>query len=88
MTNAIQMLASMGANASAARMSADQYAAAIAALDADDVLASALLDRDAVAISQALGGRARMVCMVAPAEEEQPAQQDQPSQDDTPSKDE
>lgn len=88
MTNAIQMLANMGANASAARMTADQYAAAIAALGADDALTTALLDRDVAAISRSLGGRATMVCMVAPAEEEeQPAQDDQPNQDEAPAKD-
>lgn len=72
MTHAIQMLANLGSNAAATRMQHAEYAAMVAALGADTELTRALLDRDAAAISRSLGGRATMVCMVAPAEEEQP----------------
>jgi len=87
MTSAIQMLANMGSNAAASRMSADQYASAIAALGADEELGSALLNRDVTAISRSLGGRISMVCMVAPAEEEPPAQEDAPVPVDEPVQD-
>jgi len=71
-TNAIQMLASLGSNAAASRMQAAEYAAVVTALGADSELTQALLDRDVAAISRTLGGRATMICMVSPAEEEQP----------------
>jgi len=86
MTNAISMLANMGSNVAASQMSAGQYAAAIAALNADEELSYALLNKDVTAISRALGGRASMVCMVAPAEEE-PAKEEEPVPVDEPTKD-
>ncbi len=72
MTHAIQMLANLGSNSAATRMPPAEYAAIVAALGTDAELTQALLDRDVAAISRSLGGRATMVCMVAPAEEEQP----------------
>jgi hypothetical protein len=66
------MLANLGSNAAAARMLPAEYAALVAALGADAELTQALLDRDVATISRSLGGRATMVCMVAPAEEERP----------------
>ena len=78
MTNAMQMFANIGSNAAASRLSAGQYASAIAALGADEELSSALLNRDVTDISRFLSGRISTVCMVAPAEEEPPAQEDAP----------
>jgi len=78
MTNAIQMLATVGSNSAASQMSADQYTSAIAALGAGEELSSALLNRDVTAISRALGRRISTVCMVAPAKEEPPAQEHAP----------
>jgi hypothetical protein len=66
------MLANLGSNAAATRMPPTEYAALVAALGADTALTQALLDRDVGAISRSLGGRATMICMVSPAEEEQP----------------
>lgn len=64
MSNAIQFLEAMGSNASLGRLSAAEYAAAVAQLDADEAQQQALLDRNHVALNGLLDGRPKMVFMV------------------------
>ena len=80
MSNVIQFLESLGRNPAAALPHAD-YAAAVAALEIDDAQRQALLDRDHAALNGLLGGRAKVYCLVAPAENE-PQQDDQRESDD------
>jgi hypothetical protein len=74
MSNVIQFLESMGANAAMARMSIADYEAAVAALDADESQRSSLRRSDAKALSDQLNGRDTLFCLVlnpADSEEEQ-----------------
>lgn len=72
MSNVIQFLESMGANAAMARMSAGEYEAVIAGLVEEGECRTALMRRDPQALTSALNGRDVMMCMVfAPDENEQ-----------------
>lgn len=72
MSNVIQFLESMGANAAMARMSAGEYEAVIAGLVGEGECRTALMRRDPRALTSALNGRDVMMCMVfAPDEKEQ-----------------
>ncbi len=80
MSNVIQFLETMGGNAAAARMSAAEYLAAVAALEADEPSRRALLARDSGMLVEALDARPFMMCMVvAPGEGNEPA--DSPAED-------
>jgi hypothetical protein len=62
MSNVIRFLETLGAQPA---MSNAEYAAAVAHLDAAPEPKRALLGRNPVELSDLLGGRARMICMVA-----------------------
>jgi hypothetical protein len=80
MSNVIRFLETMGSNAATARMSAADYLAAVAALDADGSSQRALLARDGGQLVEALNARPFMMCMVvAPGEGHEP--QEAPAQD-------
>ncbi|MFD0738439.1 hypothetical protein ACFQZQ_03950 [Lysobacter koreensis] len=68
MSNAIQFLESMGRNPSATHMSAFEYATTVAALDIEGAQKDALLERDESVLSNLLGGRDDMRCMIMAAE--------------------
>lgn len=78
MSDIIRFLETMGRT----RVSAADYAAAVATLDLDASERDALLRRDASAINSLLGGRAtQMMMMLFPVEE--PTKQDEePAEDD------
>ena len=82
MSNVIQFLESMGANATMARMTNSDYEAAIAVLDADTVFKEALCLRDHSKLNGLLSGRPIMMCVVAAPEERQPGPEDSPSEGD------
>jgi hypothetical protein len=72
MSNVIQFLESMGANAVMARMSINDYQAAVAALNTDDDQRDSLLRGDAIKLGDQLNGRDTLLCLVfSPAEEEE-----------------
>lgn len=74
MSDTIQFLESLGA--SATRLSPAQYAAAVAALDADADTRRALLDRNSERLATLLGGREQMWCaLVVPQEGPSPDQE-------------
>lgn len=60
------------------RFSPSEYEAAVAGLDVDDAQRQALLDRDHTALSDLLGGREKMLCVVWPADEPARKDDDQP----------
>ena len=82
MSNVIQFLESMGANAAMARITASDYEAAVAALDADAASREALCLRDHSKLNGLLNGRSIMMCVVAAPEEKQPEQEESPSEGD------
>ncbi|GAB3383622.1 hypothetical protein [Lysobacter fragariae] len=67
MSNVIQFLETMGKNAA---LSPIQYATAVAGLDIDADQRRALLDRNHQALSNTLGGRSKMMCLILPPDEE------------------
>lgn len=69
MSNVIQFLESAGRNA---MLSPADYAAAVAALDVDDVQRQALLDRDHAGLNRLLDGRMKMIFMVSAPREDEP----------------
>lgn len=80
MSNVMQFLESMGANATMARMSAAEYAAAIAGLDADNASREALGLRDHSKLNGLLKGRTFMMCVVAAPEEKPQESEDAPAE--------
>jgi hypothetical protein len=74
MSNVIEFLESLGANAALAGQSAERYIAAVEALELEEAERIALLNKDVLAISSALGGREKLFCFVA-AEEDQPQEE-------------
>ena len=80
MSNVIQFLESMGANAAKARMTVTDYETAIEMLDVDAASREALHFRDHTKLNGLLNGRPIMMCNVAAPDEKQPEQQDSPSE--------
>lgn len=75
MSNVIQFLESMGANATMARMSISDFEAAVAALNADEDQRDSLRRGDANRLGDQLNGRDMMFCVVtSPLEEEEETQ--------------
>lgn len=66
MSNVIQFLEALGSNPAMTKLSAAQYAATVATVDADDMQRQALLNRDHAALNDLLGGRAEMRCVIFP----------------------
>lgn len=71
MSNVIQFLETLGSNPALARRSAAEYAATVASLDVGDAERQSLLVRDHAALSDLLGGRAKMLCSIFPSEHEE-----------------
>ena len=86
MSNVIQFLESMGANAAMARMSISDYEAAVAALNVDDSQRESLRRGDANRLGDLLNGRDTLLCLVfSPSEEEErqvPEQEEESPEED------
>lgn len=80
-SNVIQFLETLGNNPAMTRLSAADYAAAVAALDIDDAQRQALLNRDNAVLNDLLGGREKMLCVVWPADEPVRKEDDQPGEE-------
>ncbi len=65
MSNAIQFLETMGTDASRGRLSAAEYADAVAKLDADESQRRALMERDHAELNALLSGRETVMGYVA-----------------------
>ena len=85
MSNVIRFLETLGNNPAQSRLSAAEYAAAVAVLDVDDAERQALLNRDQVALNDLLGGREKMLCLVWPSDE--PGKEDDQPGDEQPVED-
>lgn len=70
MSNAIQFLESMGANAAMARMSFNEYREAVLALDVDEDQQNCLIRSDQIDLGARLNTRPKMICMVVSPEDE------------------
>jgi hypothetical protein len=88
MSNVIAFLEQMGKNPALHGQSPQDYAAAVQALGLDDAPRQALLDRDATALNDLLGGRTKMMCFLFPADGDEQKKDDEPSDGDEPAKDE
>jgi hypothetical protein len=88
MSNVIQFLESMGANATMARMSIANYEAAVRHLDLDMGQQTALIDRDLGKFCKSMSANATMFCLVvAPEEHEERAPGEEPNSDEVPGDD-
>lgn len=74
MSNAVRFLESIACQPNP--MSAAEFAAAVGRSDLPAEMKQALLARDIDALSASLGGRAQMLCMVVPAENDEPVEED------------
>lgn len=88
MTNVIAFLEAMGQDAGKSRLQGEDYAAAVDALGLDDAPRQALLQRDASAIGDLLGGRMKMMCLLFPADGDEKKDDQQDDQNDGPGDDE
>lgn len=89
MSNVIRFLESMGASAAMSRMTAADYEAAIAMLDAEEPSREALRLRDRTKLIEILNGRPMMVCgIVAPEEQPDRPESPQSPDEDRPTPDE
>ncbi|WP_457096952.1 hypothetical protein [Lysobacter sp. P5_B9] len=83
MSNVVQFLENLARNPK--QLSAEDFAAAVAKAGVDSAAYKALMERNAEALNQALGGRLAMMCMIVPAENEEPKEGDeQEGGDETP----
>lgn len=77
MSNALRFLEAMGGNPATGRMTASDYAAAVASMDIDAASQQALLARDHEALNRILGGREKMMCLIWQPEQEPERKEDQ-----------
>lgn len=88
MSNVIQFLQAMGANAALANLADGEYQDAVNALDVDDCQKQALLGRDDSKLRELLDSRATMFCMIFSPEEESPKSPEPDGEGETPTESE
>ena len=86
MSNVVQFLEAMAPNSKP--MSGDEFVTAVASAQLEPAAQKALLDRDATALNLALGGRATMLCFVAPAEDDDAKEGEVPEEEEAPEREE
>jgi hypothetical protein len=89
MSNVVQFLEALARNPKP--LSAEDIAAVVADAALEPCVQKAVLAGDAASLNDAIGGRATMLCFIAPAENDEPQrdddqQEDQP-EEDSPSRD-
>lgn len=83
MSNVVQFLETMARNPKS--LSTEDFAVAVANAALEPASQHALLERDADALNRILGGRPTMMCLVAPAENDEPKDDEQPDgEEETP----
>ncbi len=82
MSSVITFLEQLGQDPRLAGRSPDAYAAAVDALGLDNAPRQALLDRDADALNDLLGGRMKMMCFLFPADGDDQKKGDEPDGDE------
>lgn len=80
MSNVVQFLEALARNPKT--LTAEELAIVVTSASRDSAVQQALLSGDTFALSEALGGRARMICMVAPAENDEPLEDDHQDDED------
>lgn len=85
MSNVVQFLETLARNPKT--LSAEEFAVAVERAELEPAARQALLERDASALNQAIGGRATMLCFIAPAENDEPQKEgeDDQREEDEPS---
>lgn len=79
MSDIVRFLETLAVNPAA---SPGDLAAAVRDLAVDRALADALLAGDTAALGALLGGRTKMICMIAPAENDEPIREDEQEDND------
>jgi hypothetical protein len=83
MSNVVQFLETLARNPNP--LSTEDLSAAISSAGLEPAARKAILDADADALNRAVGGRATMLCFVAPAENDEPKDnEEQESEDEAP----
>jgi hypothetical protein len=75
MSAVVKFLETLGRNPKP--LSADDFATVVASADLDAAARQALLERDATALNALLNGRPKMMCVIAPAENDEPEQEEE-----------
>lgn len=75
MSNVVQFLEALGRNPQP--LSADEFVQVVTSAALEPGVQQALLDRDADALNQLLGGRLSVMCMIVPAENDEPQREDE-----------
>lgn len=81
MSNVIQFLEAMGKDAALARLSAPEYAEAIAKLEIDHELRDALARRDVSAVKRLLGTSDTLMMLLFRKEEDAPQEEERENED-------
>jgi hypothetical protein len=84
MSNVIRFLETLGREAGAGAPASAEFAAQVAALQIEPSLRQALVDGDVATLSRLLGGREKMMMVLAPADA---PQNDEPVDEDAPNAD-
>ena len=79
MPDVVRFLETLAVNPAA---SPEELAAAVRDLAVDPALANALLAGDTEVLGALLGGRAKMICMIAPAENDEPVREEEQEDND------
>jgi hypothetical protein len=82
MSNVVQFLEALARNPKP--LSAEDFAVAIADAGLEPAARQALLARDADVLNQLLGGRISMMCLIAPAENDEPQEEEREGEEETP----
>jgi hypothetical protein len=82
MSNVVQFLEALARNPKP--LSAEEFAAVVVGAELEPAAERAVLARDANAINQLLGGRISMMCLIAPAENDEPQEEEREGEDETP----
>ena len=85
MSNVVQFLETLACTP--APLSADEFTTAVARSGLPEEMKQALLARNIEALSAALGGRAQMLCMVVPAENDEPVEDEPDGEGESPDSD-
>jgi hypothetical protein len=81
MSNVVQFLEALARNPKS--LTTEEFAIAVANAELDPAAREALLRGDTMALNQAVGGRATVMCFVVPAENDEP-QEGEEEQEESP----
>ncbi|GAB3346195.1 hypothetical protein [Lysobacter tyrosinilyticus] len=82
MSNVVQFLEALARNPKP--MSPEEFASDVISAELDAAAETALLQRDAIGLSRAIGGRSNVMCLIVPAENDEPQENDQDGDEQAP----